>query len=166
MQKPFVNLAEVEFTDIEENGYYTSRRAQFSAGIGARKLGYNLTVLPPGKAQCPFHSHRGEEEMFLVLDGEGELRFGTQRYKIRKHDVIACPTGGPEVAHQIINTGSTDLRYLALSNLVELEACEYPDSNKVLICADGPGAPGLRKMFRAETTVEYYERESTEPPER
>ena len=46
----------------------------------ARKLGYNLTVLPPGKAQCPFHSHRGEEEMFLILEGEGELRFGDQRH--------------------------------------------------------------------------------------
>ena len=58
MLKPIANLDELEFTDIEDNGYYTSRRAQFSAGIGARKLGYNLTELPPGKAQCPFHSHR------------------------------------------------------------------------------------------------------------
>jgi uncharacterized cupin superfamily protein len=55
MSKPFVNLDEVEFTDVEENGYYTFRRAQFSAGIGARKLGFNLTELPPGKAQCAFH---------------------------------------------------------------------------------------------------------------
>lgn len=164
MPKPFVNLDDVEFTDVEENGYYTSRRAQFSADIGARKLGYNLTVLPPGKAQCPFHSHRGEEEMFLILEGEGELRFGDQRYRIRKHDVIACPTGGPEVAHQIINTGGTEMRYLALSNLVDIEACEYPDSNKVLICANEQGTPRLRKMFRAEATVEYYDRECTEPP--
>jgi len=166
MPRPLVNLDDVEFTDIEENGYFTSRRAQFSAGIGARKLGYNLTVLPPGKAQCPFHAHRGEEEMFLILDGEGELRFGDQRYPIRRNDVIACPTGGPEVAHQIINTGSSDLRYLALSNLVDIEACEYPDSNKVVICANEPGTPGLWKMFRAEAGVEYYDRESNEPLER
>lgn len=163
LPKPFVNLDDVEFTDIEENGYYTSRRAQFSAGIGARKLGYNLTVLPPGKAQCPFHSHRGEEEMFLILEGEGELRFGDRRYPIRRHDVIACPTGGAEVAHQIINTGTVDLRYLALSNLVDIEICEYPDSNKINACADEAGTPRLWKMFRAETNVEYYDRESTEP---
>jgi uncharacterized cupin superfamily protein len=36
--------------------------------------------------------------MFLILEGEGELRFGDKRYPIRKHDVIACPPGGPEVA--------------------------------------------------------------------
>jgi len=162
--KPFVNLDEVAFTDIEDNGYYTSRRAQFSDGIGARKLGYNLTVLPPGKAQCPFHCHHGEEEMFLILEGEGELRFGSERHAIRKHDVIACPTGGPEVAHQIINTGSTDMRYLALSNVVDIETCEYPDSNKINIGAGRRGEPGLWKMFRAENTVGYYDRESTQAP--
>ena len=162
--KPFVNLEDVEFTDIEENGYYTSKRAQFSAGIGARKLGYNLTVLPPGKAQCPLHSHRNEEEMFFILEGEGELRFGDQRYAIRKHDVIACPTGGPEVAHQIVNTGSTDMRYLSLSNNEALEICEYPDSNKVAVFASESGTPRLRKLFLSETEVEYYERESTVPP--
>jgi uncharacterized cupin superfamily protein len=160
MSKPLANLDDVEFTDIEDNGYYTSRRAQFSAGIGARKLGYNLTELPPGKAQCPFHSHREEEEMFLILEGEGELRFGAHSFRIRKHDVIACPTGGPEVAHQIINTGDTALRYLALSTMSPTEVCEYPDSNKVGVFAGEPGSPGLRKMFLGEANVDYYDRET------
>lgn len=164
MPKPIANLDEVVFTDIEDNGYYTSRRAQFSDGIGARKLGYNLTELPPGKAQCPFHNHHGEEEMFFILEGEGELRFGSERYPIRKHDVIACPTGGREVAHQIINTGSTTMRYLAVSNVVEIETCEYPDSNKIMIGAGARGQPGLWKMFRTEAHVPYYDRESNEPP--
>ena len=164
MPRPFVNLDDVEFNDIEDNGYYTSKRALFSKSIGARKLGYNLTELPPGKAQCPFHSHREEEEMFLVLDGEGELRFGGQRFKIRKHDVIACPTGDATVAHQIINTGTVPLRYLALSNLSDTEICEYPDSNKVGVFVAASETPGLRKMFHGEASVDYYDRESTESP--
>jgi uncharacterized cupin superfamily protein len=164
MSKPFANLNEVEFTDIEDNGYYTSKRAQFSAAIGARKLGYNLTELPPGKAQCPFHAHREEEEMFLILDGVGELRYGTQRFRIGKHDVIACPTGGPETAHQIINTGNTTLRYLSLSTVSTTEVCEYPDSNKVGVFAGEPGSPGLRKLFLGEATVDYYDRESLSAP--
>jgi uncharacterized cupin superfamily protein len=164
MSKPFANLNQFEYTDIEDNGYYTSKRAQFSAGIGARKLGYNLTELPPGKAQCPFHSHREEEEMFLVLDGEGELRFGAQRFRIRKYDVIACPTGGPEVAHQIINTGATVLRYLSLSTMSTTEVCEYPDSSKIGVFGGEPGASDLRKMFRREQSVDYYDRESLSAP--
>lgn len=162
MTKPIMNLDDVTFDDIEANGLYTSSRALFSAGIGARKLGYNLTVLPPGKAQCPFHCHHGEEEMFLVIEGEGELRFGDKRYPIRKHDVIACPTGGPDVAHQIINTGTATLRYLAVSTLAELDTCEYPDSQKMLVVTGQRGEPGLRKIFRAENTVDYYDREPTE----
>lgn len=160
--KPIMNLDEVEFDDVEENGYYTSSRALFSGRIGAKKLGYNLTVLPPGKVQCPFHNHHGEEEMFFIIEGEGELRLGDKRYPIRKHDVIACPTGGPEVAHQIINTGTTTMRYLALSNLVEIETCEYPDSQKVMVVAGKRGERSLRKMFRAEGTVDYYDREKLE----
>jgi uncharacterized cupin superfamily protein len=159
--KPILNIEEVAFDDIEENGLYTSRRGQISDHIGAKKLGYNLTVLPPGKAQCPFHNHHGEEEMFFIIEGEGELRFGAERYPIRKHDVIACPPGGPEVAHQIINTGATTMRYLALSTLVDVEACEYPDSQKVLIVAGPRGKRVLRKMFRAEAEVDYYDREKS-----
>jgi uncharacterized cupin superfamily protein len=102
--------------------------------------------------------------MFLVLEGQGELRFGDQRFKIRKHDVIACPTGDATVAHQIINTGTVPLRYLALSNLSDTEICEYPDSNKVGVFAAASDMPGLRKMFHGEATVDYYDREAMELP--
>ena len=159
MVKPILNLDDVTFDDVEENGLYTSSRGEISRRIGARDLGYNLTIVPPGKVQCPFHSHHAEEEMFLILEGEGELRFGDQRYPIRQHDVIACPTGGPEVAHQIVNTGTVTMRYLALSTMSDIEICEYPDSQKVSANAGEPGARILRKMFRAETTVDYYDRE-------
>jgi uncharacterized cupin superfamily protein len=157
--KPIMNLTDAVFDDVEENGLYTSSRAQISDHIGARKLGYNLTVLPPGKVQCPFHSHHEEEEMFFILEGEGELRYGDQRYPIRKNDVIACPTGGAEVAHQIINTGSTTMRYLALSSVSDFESCEYPDSGKISVVVGPRGERTLRKMFFAENTVDYYDRE-------
>jgi len=159
MVKPIVNLDDVTFDDVEEDGLYTSRRARFSDRIGARNLGYNLTVLPPGKAQCPFHCHHGEEEMFLILEGEGELRFGQERYPIRRHDVIACPPGGPEVAHQIINTGTEPMRYLSLSTLVAVDACEYPDSGKVMVVSGNRESTKLWKMFRMENAVDYYDRE-------
>jgi uncharacterized cupin superfamily protein len=161
MATPILNLDDVVFDDVEENGLYTSSRGTIGALIGARRLGYNLTVLPPGTAQCPFHCHHGEEEMFFILEGEGELRFGDQRHPIRAHDLIACPPGGPEVAHQIINTGPATMRYLAVSTVADLEVCEYPDSQKILVSAREPGQGGLRKLFRAEATVDYYDREET-----
>lgn len=101
--------------------------------------------------------------MFLILEGEGELRFGTARHPLRRHDVVACPTGGPDVAHQIINTGTTPLRYLSLSTMSATEVCEYPDSQKIGVFAGTSAPGGLRRMFRAETGVDYYDRETIEP---
>jgi uncharacterized cupin superfamily protein len=101
--------------------------------------------------------------MFLILEGEGEVRFGSQTYPIRRHDVIACPPGGAEVAHQIINTGNSTMRYLALSNIEEVEICEYPDSNKIGVFADTPGATKLRGLHRCASAVDYYDGENTQP---
>ena len=160
MVKPVLNLDEVEFDDVEENGIYTSSRATIGEHIGARKLGYNLTVLPPGKAQCPFHCHHGEEEMFFILEGEGELRFGDERFQIRRHDVIACPPGGPEAAHQIINTGTATCATSRCRRWSKSTPANTPDSGKVLIVAGRRGNRTLRKIFRAENTVDYYDREN------
>lgn len=68
---------------------------------------------------------------------------------ICKRDVIACPPGGPEVVHQIVNTGKTTMRYLALSTLAEVVACEYPDSRKVgIYAARAPAAASPRCSAR------------------
>ncbi len=164
MPKPIMNLDEVEFDDVEDNGLYTSRRGTISDHIGARKLGYNLTVLPPGKRAFPFHSHRMNEEMFFVVEGEGEVRIGAARYPIRKGDVIACPTGGPETAHQIINTSSAELRYLAVSTKSTVELAEYPDSGKFGIGVEttppGGGEPQrFRFLGRPGQGLDYWDGE-------
>ena len=81
-------------------------------------------------------------------------------------DTLSQAPRDPTDAHQIVNTGRTVLRYLALSNQSDIEVCEYPDSNKVGVWASTPGGPALRKMFRAEAVVDYYDRESETPPPR
>lgn len=92
------------------------------------------------------------------------MRYGAERYRIRTHDVIACPTGDATTAHQIINTGTTTLRYLALSTLSDVEVCEYPDSDKTGVFASEAAGAGLRRMFRSEASVDYYDRENTRAP--
>jgi uncharacterized cupin superfamily protein len=81
--------------------------------LGALKLGLNLIALAPGKRAFAFHSHRVNEEMFYVVAGRGEMRLGENRHALHAGNVVACPAGGPETAHQIINTGDEELRYLA-----------------------------------------------------
>lgn len=159
MTKPIINLDELDLISHEE-GPFQGQYGVISERIGAQKLGYNLTIVPPGKTAWPFHNHHVNEEMFLILAGEGVLRFGDERYPVRKHDVIACPPGKRDVAHQLINTGTTDLEYLSLSTVEGYEVCEYPDSNKVGIRI-GPDMekPVLRSLFRAEQSVDYWDRE-------
>lgn len=102
MPKPIVNLDELDFASrpaaFAATGaaadVFDARMAQVSSRIGARKLGFNVTAVPPGKAAFPFHSHRANEEIFFVLQGTGVVRIGSETYPIRAGDFIACPPGG------------------------------------------------------------------------
>lgn len=156
--KPVINLDELELQS-HADGPFQGRYGIIGERIGAKKLGYNLTVCPPGKTVCPFHNHRVNEEMFFILEGEGLLRFGDQEYPLRRHDVIACPPGNRSAAHQIVNTGSVDLQYLALSTMEEAEIAEYPDSDKVGVFVGAQGKRDLRLLFKTGQNVDYWEGE-------
>jgi uncharacterized cupin superfamily protein len=110
---------------------YQARTGQIAPVLGAKKLGYNLTAVPPGKRAFPFHNHHSVEEMFYVVEGIGEVRIGGETLPIRPGDVIACPPGGKDQAHQIVNTGKAELKYLAISSKEPVDVCEYPDTGKV-----------------------------------
>lgn len=131
--------------------------------VGARKLGYNITALAPGKRAFPYHNHRVNEEMFFVLSGKGEIRIGEKTYPIRSGDIIACPPGGPETAHQVINSSDEELRYLAVSTEQSPEIVEYPDSGKFGMLASFTEVDGSPRMFRfigrEEQVVDYWEGE-------
>ncbi|MEJ2411036.1 MAG: hypothetical protein P8Y58_09730 [Novosphingobium sp.] len=58
----------------------------------------------------------------------------------RAGDVALYPAKGAASAHQIINTGDTDLRYLAISTMNEPDVIDYPDSGKFAVMARA--APG------------------------
>lgn len=173
MPRPVLNIADVEFTKIGHGSSmsgaeqapdkFEAKRGDIGRRIGAQKLGYNLTAVPPGKRAFPFHNHRANEEMFFVLEGEGEVRIGSETFPIRKGDVIAHPPGGPETAHQIVNTSNAELRYLAVSTRISPEICEYPDSGKFGVYAEYPsveGKPaGFRFLNRAAASINYYDGE-------
>ena len=143
---------------------YDARMGQVATKIGAQKLGCNITAVPPGKIAFPFHNHRVNEEMFFILQGSGEVRIGAETHPIRQGDIIACPPGGPELAHQIRNTGSEELRYLAVSTKMSPEICDYPDTGKFGILAEYPPGPegklqGFRYIGKPELMVGYWEGE-------
>jgi len=157
-----ININGLEYKEWGNGDRFEARIGAISKEIGAQKLGYNITVLPPGKMGFPFHNHRVNEEMFFIVAGEGELRMGDEICKVVQGDVIACPPGGREHAHQLRNTSETeDLRFLAVSTRMSPEIAEYPDSDKYGVLAEFPGSHGepdesLRIIVKGHAIFEDY----------
>ena len=63
---------------------------------------------------CPYHSHRAQEEMLVILEGTGTLRVAGEMLALRAGDIVFIPPG-PDYAHQIINTSDAPLKYLSIS---------------------------------------------------
>ena len=52
---------------------------------------------------------------------------------IKTGDLVAAPAGSK--AHQLINTGKQDLRYIGISSMAATEVVDYPDSGKIGVMA-------------------------------
>ena len=151
-----VNIDDLKLEPFSQGDKYASMAVRIGPLLGAKSLGYSYDVVPPGKRSCPFHSHRAEEEMFFVVRGEGTLRYGAETRRIRAGDVICCPTGGPDTAHQIVNDSDADLAYLSVSTMMPAEVCEYPDSKKIGAFGDG----GMRHMTLVDHAQDYWKDEA------
>lgn len=162
-KKPVVNIADVELRDFGNDDGFAARIGSFGDQIGSTGIGCMVHVVEPGKKAFPFHVHHKIEELFYILEGEGSYRFGEKDYPIKSGDVCAAPVGGPEVAHQIINTGKNVLKYLGISTKADTEVVEYPDSKKFVVMSrfdwNNPKAGGIRHMTRQENSLDYFDGE-------
>lgn len=176
-KRPIINIDELELRGWGHGGIpasvagaskpreeYQAQLGAIGSRIGAKGLGYNLTVVQPGKKAFPFHSHHGNEEMYFIIAGRGEVRLGEARYPIRAGDVIACPAGGPETAHQVINNSDAELKYLIVSTKNSPDVADYPDSDKFGVYVDlgqtPEGRPNFQRVIgRWKHSVGYWEDE-------
>jgi uncharacterized cupin superfamily protein len=145
---PIRNIWEAEATRHASGEHFEAETAPLAAELGARSIGANVTRVPPGKAAWPLHHHFANEEHFFVVRGTGTLRFGMAIHAVRPGDYIVTPAGGPELAHQLVNTGAEELVYLSLSTKLLPEVVGYPDSGKTGVAVVGPD--GNRQRFLLE----------------
>ncbi len=160
--KPLVNVADVPLMDRGHGERFSVRWGRIGPAIGLTNLGCALHVVPPGKRAFPFHAHHVADELFFILSGTGEYRFGDQSFSVRPGDVLGAPAG--KAAHQLVNTGSEDLRYLGLSTIGSVDVVEYPDSKKFGVMAgvkDGnPKSASFAHLGRAGETLDYWDGET------
>ena len=133
------------------------------AALGLTGLGLMVTTVQPGMRAFPFHNHLGNDEAFVILEGEGTYRFGETEYAVRAGSICGAPKGGPETAHQLINTGTGPLRNIGISTSQDPDVVEYPDSGKYAAIAIAPGASfmeaHLKVVGRAEQGLDYWDGE-------
>ncbi len=124
--------------DLE--GEYGGRWKLLARGAGAELTGLNWGRLQAGEEGAPPHCHSADEEIFVVLEGEGTLELwpspqrarGGAEYEehaIRAGSVVSRPecTG---IGHGLRAVGS-DLTYLAYGTRRPDDVCYYPRSNKI-----------------------------------
>lgn len=165
MSSPVINIADVPSKDMDVSEKFGATLARIAPLVGLSKLGMMLTRVKPGKRAFPFHAHHGNDEAFFILHGTGDYRFGDQTLPIKKGDVLGAPAGGSETAHQIINTGDTELVYLAISTTTEPEVVEYPDSGKFAMFSQTKPGEGfmsarLKYVGREENSLDYWDGEA------
>jgi uncharacterized cupin superfamily protein len=123
-------------------------------GLGASGLALpsevDLVRVPAGAVNWPFHSHSVKWELYMIITGRGQMRTPNGTVDVREGDCIVHP---PREAHQIINTGATDLVYYIIADNPPSDVYHFPDTNKWQV-------PGLPKPVRlAGVAGSYYEGE-------
>jgi uncharacterized cupin superfamily protein len=112
------------------------RRIRDLARAGeSERTGLRLAAVHPGKLHTAPHCHSAEEEIFVVLEGDGELLLyadgpePTETHLVRTGSVVARPPG-TKVAHAF-RGGGAGLTMLMYGTRDPNDVCYYPRSNKV-----------------------------------
>jgi uncharacterized cupin superfamily protein len=131
--KLIVNIADVPLTERGNGRQFAVKWCRAGPLLGLTGLGCAVHVVAPGKKAFPFHRHHVMDELFFIVSGTGEYRFGDETFAVRAGDLVGAPAGTE--AHQLVNTGSEDLRYLGISTMGGVDVVDYPDSKKIAVAA-------------------------------
>jgi uncharacterized cupin superfamily protein len=151
-----INLAEISIERSRSpKGQYrrlSQHVSQALAGVNgigssglAQPFEVDLVRVPAGAINWPFHSHSVKWELYLILAGRGQVRTPAGMADVREGDCLVHPPGE---AHQITNTGATDLVYYIVSDNPVSDLRHFPDTDKWLL----PGQQGPVKVSAAASS--------------
>lgn len=158
-----VNVADIEAVRWGR-GTIAAQRRDLGRTAGSIRTGLKHCTVPAGKQATPIHCHSAEEELFLILEGSGELHLYRdpdpiwsvgvdERHPLRAGTVVARPAG-TGVAHAL-HAGPDGLTFLAYGTRVAHDSCYYPQSRKVFL-------RGLQVAFTVDP-VPYWHGEGEAP---
>ncbi len=115
----------------------SARDAQHTAGAWHF---VDYAVLPPG-ASIGLHAHGENEELYLVLQGEGLMQLGDRSVRVRAGHLIVNPPGG---THGLRNDGNVPLRLFVVEVPLAVPphaALAVPLDAPLAVPPAGPAAP-------------------------
>lgn len=86
----------------------TKNLAGGASPITAEGFSMGFSVLEPDGGQVPWHNHE-QEEVYFVIEGEGEMCIGEERQTLRGGQAVYIPS---RAYHQITNTGAEPLQMI------------------------------------------------------
>lgn len=129
-------------------------RIDVARALGSSAFAMYVYDLAPGQASCPYH-YESREEWLLVVEGSVVIRRPGGEQTLQRGDITRF-AAGPEGAHKIMNRGQTPARTFVFSTADSPSFSVYPDSDKVGVFSEDPGAD---LIFRRETAVPYSDGE-------
>ncbi len=128
--RTIANVEDVEAVTVERPRVVRTRR-NLGRAAGSIGTGLQHVEVAPGKYSTAQHCHSVEEEIFVILGGDGFVVLGEEETAVRPGHVIARPAG-TGVAH-VFRAGAGGLTYLAYGTRDPADICFYPRSNKIAI---------------------------------
>jgi uncharacterized cupin superfamily protein len=126
-------------------------RRNLGRAAGSRDAGLQYVEVAAGKEATAQHCHTLEEEIFVVLQGEGTLVLGAEdETPLRAGHVVARPAG-TGVAH-LLRAGERGLTFLAYGLREPGDMCYYPRSQKIAF-------RGLGVLGRIDEVHDYWDGE-------
>ena len=109
------NIAEVPWRQFPDHfGGALSKPLVMPETAGSRHIDYRISMYQP-MAYVARHTHKVQEQVYHVIEGEGLMELGDAKQVVRKHDFVFVPPG---VEHSISNTGTVDLVFLVVTSPV------------------------------------------------
>ena len=151
-QRPpsIVALDDVPAEDFSGGGDVVAVRRDVGDALASTRTGVGHLTVAPGALSGPPHCHAAEEEIFLVLDGDGTLLLGDEEHPVRAGSVVARPPG-TGIPHAF-RAGDAPLTLLAFGTREPNDIVFFPRSGKV-------GLRGIRARFLIQQ-VEYWDGEA------
>jgi uncharacterized cupin superfamily protein len=149
--------------DERDRGEFGATLRNIGLALDSRSTGMRHATIAPGRMNAPPHCHSAEEELFVVLAGDGALVLYdldgavTAEYTVRAGHVVARPAG-TGVAHAF-RAGAGGMTVLSYGERKGEDVGFYPRSQKLAVRGFGGSGVLGGVVFRVQRT-DYWDGEA------